>query len=157
MKTKIIKSLAATVAAFTLGLGLAAPAFAECTDVCTCPGVSAAVKAAAGCPDTAPTADFSDTLIGILNGVIGILATVAVVVIIIGGIYYMTSNGDPGKVKRAKDTILYAVIGLIVCALAAVIVNFVVKTLILQTPATDDTETTSVFLKNTIAFFANSL
>ena len=38
----------------------------------------------------------------------------------------MTSAGDPGKTKKAKDTILYAVIGLIICVLAFAIVNFVI-------------------------------
>ena len=38
----------------------------------------------------------------------------------------MTSSGDAGKVKKAKDTILYGVIGLIVVALAFAIVNFVI-------------------------------
>ena len=38
----------------------------------------------------------------------------------------MTSSGDAGKVKKAKDTILYGVIGLVVCVLAFAIVNFVI-------------------------------
>ena len=37
----------------------------------------------------------------------------------------MTSSGDAGKIKKARDTILYAVIGLIVVALAFALVNFV--------------------------------
>ena len=39
----------------------------------------------------------------------------------------MTSAGDAGKIKKAKDTILYSVIGLIVVALAFAIVNFAIK------------------------------
>lgn len=74
------------------------------------------------------SSDIAGNVITILNVFIGVLSAVAVVVIVIGGINYMTSAGDAAKVKKAKDTILYAVIGLIVCALAAVIVNFVVKT-----------------------------
>ena len=65
----------------------------------------------------------------IINAVVGVLAIIAVIVIIIGGINYMTSAGDAGKVKKAKDTILYGVIGLIICGLAAAIVNFVVANL----------------------------
>ena len=38
----------------------------------------------------------------------------------------MTSSGDAGKIKKARDTILYAVIGLIVVALAFALVNFVI-------------------------------
>lgn len=66
----------------------------------------------------------------IINAVIGVLGIVAVVVIIIGGVTYMTSSGDAGKVKKAKDTILYGVIGLIVVALAFAIVNFVIGNLL---------------------------
>ena len=61
----------------------------------------------------------------IINVVIGFVGLVAVVVIILGGISYTTSAGDPGKVKKAKDTILYGIIGLVVAVLAFAIVNFV--------------------------------
>lgn len=66
----------------------------------------------------------------ILNAVIAVLGVVAVVVIIIGGVGYMTSSGDAGKVKKAKDTILYGIIGLVVCALAFAIVNWVISGLL---------------------------
>ena len=62
----------------------------------------------------------------IINAIIAVLGILAVVVIILGGIQYMTSNGDAGKVKKAKDTILYGVIGLIIVILSAAIVNFVI-------------------------------
>ena len=79
---------------------------------------------------TAADAEASvNSIIGIINGVIGVLSIVAVIVVILGGVQYMTSAGDAGKVKKAKDTILYGVIGLIICALAAAIVNFVVANL----------------------------
>lgn len=68
----------------------------------------------------------SKTVPSIINYIIGALAIVAVVVMIIGGVTYMTSSGDAGKVKKAKDTILYGVIGLVVCALAYAIVNWVI-------------------------------
>ena len=70
------------------------------------------------------------TIINIINAVVGVLALVCVIVIIIGGVNYMTSAGDPGKVKKAKDTILYGVIGLVVCVLAFAIVNFVIVNII---------------------------
>lgn len=78
--------------------------------------------------DTGDT--FSSSFQGILNAVIGVLALVAVVVMIIGGVSYMTSSGDAGKVKKAKDTILYGLIGLVVCVLAFAIVNFVISQII---------------------------
>ena len=70
--------------------------------------------------------DLITNITNIINAVIGILGIVCVVVMIIGGVNYMTSSGDAGKVKKAKDTILYGVIGLVVCVLAFAIVNFVI-------------------------------
>ncbi|MBR3252694.1 hypothetical protein IKF84_01310 [Candidatus Saccharibacteria bacterium] len=82
----------------------------------------------------APVKEGDNTLWGniqsIINAVIGILGIVCVIVIIIGGINYMTSSGDAGKVKKAKDTILYGVIGLVVCVLAFAIVNFVISNIL---------------------------
>ena len=63
----------------------------------------------------------------IINVVIGVVGFVAVAFIIFGGIQYTTSAGDPGKVKKAKDTILYGIIGLVVAMLAYAIVNFVLS------------------------------
>lgn len=61
----------------------------------------------------------------IINVIIGVIGFVAVAFIIFGGVQYTTSAGDPGKVKKAKDTILYGIIGLVVSMLAYAIVNFV--------------------------------
>lgn len=66
----------------------------------------------------------------LLNGVLGtvywVAGVVAVIVIIIAGIFYAISEGDAAKIKRAKDAILYAVVGLAVVMMAFVITNFVV-------------------------------
>ncbi|MBQ3320780.1 hypothetical protein IJG71_01460 [Candidatus Saccharibacteria bacterium] len=70
------------------------------------------------------------TIINIINAVIGILGLVCVIVIILGGVQYMTSTGESSKVKKAKDTILYGVVGLVICVLAFAIVNFVIKNII---------------------------
>ena len=74
--------------------------------------------------------DLTGNVVAILNAVIGVLSFVCVVVIIIGGVNYMTSSGDAGKVKKAKDTILYGIIGLVVCVLAFAIVNFVISNIL---------------------------
>ena len=71
--------------------------------------------------------DAQGVVSSILSTVFVWTSIIAVIVIIIGGIFYITSQGDPGKVSRAKNTILYAVIGLIVSLLAFAIVNFVLK------------------------------
>ena len=69
------------------------------------------------------TAD--DVILTALNSVYYILGIVAVVVIIISGISYATSAGDPGKAAKAKNTILYAVIGLVLAIAAFAITAFV--------------------------------
>ncbi len=74
---------------------------------------------------TADDTNLWESVSTIIKSVIGVLGLVCVIVVIIGGVNYMTSSGDAGKVKKAKDTILYGVIGLIICVLAFAIVNFV--------------------------------
>ena len=71
--------------------------------------------------------DLKKNIQTVVNVLLFILGAIAVIVIIIGGIRYTTSNGDPGQTKAAKDTILYAVIGLIVAILAYAIVSFVLN------------------------------
>lgn len=66
-----------------------------------------------------------DSIKTIVNLLLFILGAIAVIMIIIGGIRYTTSNGDASNTKAAKDTILYAVIGLVVAIMAYAIVNFV--------------------------------
>jgi len=80
--------------------------------------------------DEAGNDNLEGNVIAILNAVIGVLSFVCVIVIIIGGVNYMTSSGDAGKVKKAKDTILYGIIGLVVCVLAFAIVNFVISNIL---------------------------
>jgi hypothetical protein len=52
---------------------------------------------------------------------------IAVIMIVYGGFRYITSGGDATKVTSARNTILYAIIGLIIVALAQFIVKFVLK------------------------------
>ncbi len=65
-----------------------------------------------------------ETVINVFSIVVGV---VSVIMIIIGGLKYITSGGDSGNVTGAKNTILYAIIGLVVVALAQVIVRFVLQ------------------------------
>lgn len=61
----------------------------------------------------------------VVNTLIFLLGSVSVIMIVIGGIRYATSNGDSSSIKGAKDTILYAIVGLVVAILSFAIVNFV--------------------------------
>ena len=63
-------------------------------------------------------------IINIFSVIVGIIA---VIMIIWGGLKYITSGGDSGNVTGAKNTILYAIIGLIIVALAQFIVRFVLS------------------------------
>ena len=65
----------------------------------------------------------------IANVLIFLVGAVAVLVLIAGGFTYVVSAGDPGRIKRAKDTILYGVVGVVVAILAYAIINFVVGAL----------------------------
>ncbi len=65
----------------------------------------------------------------VLNAVYFWLGILAVVFIIIGGVNYTTSQGDPGKIAKAKSTIMYAIIGLVVALLAFAITQFVLNAL----------------------------
>lgn len=75
-------------------------------------------------PKTEPTQATIDI---ILNLVFGIMGVVTFLIIVIGGFKYITSNGDPGGMAKAKNTVIYALIGLVVILSAYTIVRFVLK------------------------------
>ncbi len=63
-------------------------------------------------------------LVNVFSIIVGI---VAVVMIIYGGFRYITSGGDSGNVTSAKNTVLFAIVGLIIVAMAQFIVKFVLN------------------------------
>lgn len=73
------------------------------------------------------TKTLSDTIKTVVNVLSALIGAVAVIMIIIGGFRYVASAGSPEAAKGARNTILYAVIGLVVAALAQVIVHFVLN------------------------------
>lgn len=62
------------------------------------------------------------TIVNLFSVLVG---AVAVIMIIVGGFRYITSGGDSGNVSTAKNTILYAIVGLVIVALSQFIVKFV--------------------------------
>ncbi len=73
------------------------------------------------------TSQKAQSMVGIvINIILMIIGVIAVIMIIVGGIRYTLSGGDASGTKSAKDTIMYAVIGLVVALLGFAIVNFVV-------------------------------
>lgn len=130
MKNKILAIILAFVGLFSL---IATPVYAESTpaestpntDICNNKKIAIEIKQAAGCDNTAP--NIENVIQNIINIILGILGVVCFVIIVIGGVQYMTSTGEAAKTQKAKNTILYAVIGLIICALAGVITNFTIN------------------------------
>lgn len=78
------------------------------------------------CPDaSADVSNIVKTVIDVLSWIVGIIS---VIMVIVGGLKYILSSGDSNNVNSAKNTILYAIIGLVIVLLAQVIVRFVVNT-----------------------------
>jgi hypothetical protein len=108
---------------------LAAPASAQFKNE-LCGGASLKLTAEQ-CKDKGEEAEkginrLISTIINVLSVIIGVIA---VIFIIIGGAKYITSGGDAGKVSSAKNTVIYAIVGLIIVALAQFIVRFVLSRL----------------------------
>ncbi|MDB5165236.1 MAG: hypothetical protein JWM00_126 [Candidatus Saccharibacteria bacterium] len=78
-------------------------------------------------PDTinVPAVKADELLPGILSTVYFAAGAAAIIVIVIAGIFYSISQGQPDKIKRAKEAILYSVVGLVVIMVAFVITNFI--------------------------------
>lgn len=94
------------------------------------PTSSLAIDACKGNDTVVCTSSPKDLTGGVLKNVISILlyvaGTIAVIMIIVGAIRYITSDGDPSKAGQAKNTIIYAVVGLVVAVMSFGIVSFVI-------------------------------
>jgi hypothetical protein len=77
------------------------------------------------CPTGDEDKKVNDLIRNIVNVMTAIIGAVAVIMIIFGGFKYVTSGGSHEKVANAKNTIMYALIGLVVVVLAQVIARFV--------------------------------
>lgn len=82
-------------------------------------------SAASGDCNTKPKGSIDTTIKKIVNFLSIAVGIVAVIMIIIGGLRYVTSAGNQEGAKNARNTIVYAVIGLVIAAIAQVIVRFV--------------------------------
>jgi len=120
IKTIITTGLIAFMAMFSVAGLSALPAAA----VNPADAVTNGVNAAGGANEKGVDVRVKD----IINVLLFIIGVVSVIMIIIGGIKYTLSNGDSSAITSAKNTIMYAVIGLVVALLAYAIVNFVVST-----------------------------
>lgn len=83
------------------------------------------------------------TLATIINVIVGFVGVVSVIVIVVGAIIMVTSQGDPGRLARARLSILYAIVGLVIAILAFSIVNFVLSNVFKSTSADVNSAETS--------------
>ena len=126
---KLFKLCTAVGFASNAGAGVARPVLARFWRSRAVKGVALALSAGGALVfvvDRIPASIFSAALIPMVTDVLlFIMGAIAVVMVVIGGIRYPVSGGDQGAMTSAKNTILYAVVGLVVSMLAYAIVNFV--------------------------------
>jgi hypothetical protein len=134
---KQIKLWLASLSLFVvLSLGLAVPAFAQDAQqqinngLCSGSNLQFTDNPSqcniAGNDATSKINNIVHTIVNLLSALVGIIA---VIMIIVGGFRYITSGGNDTSVTAAKNTILYAIIGLVVVALAQIIVRFTLSKL----------------------------
>lgn len=82
----------------------------------------------------------------ITNTVLYIVGVISVIMLVWGGLRYILSGGDSKKITDAKNTILYAIIGLVIAVLAYAIVNFVLNTIGVPTNTEETTESAMLLL-----------
>lgn len=88
---------------------------------------SGATTASNTCNPSSSAGGVGNTITTVVNLLSVVAGVAAVIMIIVGGLRYVTSGGKDESVKSAKNTILYAIIGLVVVALAQIIVHFVIN------------------------------
>jgi uncharacterized membrane protein len=136
--TKHLTKVSVLMAIFFSGLSLVMPAISLAIDCSTCSGQSnltsqQAIECGSNCASgsSQTPADASNNIDSTIRSVINLLSVVigviAVIMIMLGGFRYITSGGSSERVTSAKNTIMYALIGLIIVALAQLIVRFVLN------------------------------
>ena len=69
--------------------------------------------------------DLMAVIKAIVNALLALVGIVAIIYIVIGGVRYLTSQGDESALESAKNTIIYALIGLVIIFISAVVINLV--------------------------------
>lgn len=117
-------TLAVMVLSFGVSVAVAAPAYADAkAEICKGIGLTGGSN---NCSEGAGAPTVESIVKLIINIISMIAGVVAVIMILISGFKYITSNGDSSSIKSAKDTLLYAVIGIVIVALSQTIVRFVI-------------------------------
>jgi cytochrome bd-type quinol oxidase subunit 2 len=90
-----------------------------------CQGVGLFDSNTGTCGDQGKAAN--DALATIINFFSVIVGIVAVIMIIVSGLQFMTANGNPQNIAKARSSLMYAIIGLVIVVLAQVIVHFAIS------------------------------
>jgi fumarate reductase subunit D len=122
---KLLLTLSIIMLGFGITAGLSMPAYARATKQDVCSGIGATVGAE-GCSNGSGKS-VDEIVAMVINVFSWIVGAVAVIFAIYAGFLYITSGGEQGKIKLAKDTIFYVIVGLVVVAISQVLVNFVLK------------------------------
>lgn len=129
MITQKIKQFITSVAALAVlvaPVAVVSPAFAADIQGGLCTGSDIQISTSGStCDGSADGEGLNTLLTNVVNIFSAIVGVVAVLMVIYGGFRYITSGGDQNKVASAKNTLIYAIIGLVIVALAQVIVHFV--------------------------------
>ena len=112
--------LQASFAAMSMAAGMPQQALAQ---------FGGPIPAIPGTPDRATDQGIRDAVLSVLTFVLNFLALVAVVFIVIAGIRLIVSQGEDEAKEKAKKTILYVIVGLIIVLFARVIVGLFTETL----------------------------
>lgn len=126
-KIKQLFLAVALVLGLGLGVGYAASDLAYAAPGCS--GAKDCIGDGVDKVNSGPNTSLTTLIKNVVNVLLFIVGVASVVMIIIGGLRYTTSGGDASNVTAAKNTILYAIVGLVVASLAFAIVNFVVDKL----------------------------
>ncbi len=137
MFRNIRKTIVSLLSAFTLAaVPLAVPtivsAAASTNTIQNCLGTGSNLEVPSGTDcNGANTGQASNDVEGLITTIINIFSwvvgVIAVIMIIVGGFRYISSGGDSNKITAAKNTIIYAIIGLVIVALAQIFVQFVLN------------------------------
>ena len=127
MNISLKKKLLAVLAVPALVLGVVATPVYAADDCAVTGGLKTAAECAKGKDQPAQLFGGDGSIFQIVTNVLlFIIGAISVIMLIIGGIRYTISQGDSSAVTSAKNTILYAIIGLVVAILAYAAVNFVI-------------------------------
>lgn len=129
MKT-ILKRFITTMSAVALLMVpqtvlLATSAYAQDIEQAVCEG--ALLDSDAQCNEEDEQNGFNELMIRIINIFSVVVGSISVIMVIVGGFRYIISAGDSNGVTGAKNTILYAIVGLVIVLFSQVIVRFVLS------------------------------